>query len=1372
MSSWLLSKSDPLFFKESEGTDQPLGTVEENFQFAYENDRLNEIGSSKAESYADVWGPIVDEINEKGGPLFRNPGNVVYNNKHYENRKNRIFDYVEQNQELFPELQDIRTRDFDSQAQGLAQQARDEFNELDQRSPGLTNVLAQFSGSFASFFRDPGMLVTMPAGLLNFGVKSLFGVAVREAGIGAGTEAINQIAVQKWYEELGYDYTYSDFIARVGTASAFGFTLPYTIAGAGQGVKMTTSQMKKGLQVLKGAGAPETPAMRAAETSIERIEAIEADNPLRPSADLDEIDASLEHQTRTVEADEAVLFNELPNIPDQPVASIDPNVYTTMGLPYRSGFVFDPEDLGVAPDLFQYKSGGDEFGITGKLAEEEVWVQYRSGTALVYEFADGRKVVADGHQRLGFAKKIKAQDPNQDPKIHALVYREVDGWTPEEMRKVAALKNIAEETGTAIDAAKVLRVDPDKISEMNLPKKSALVQQARGLVNLDNEIFMMAVNGVVPTNYAAIVGRMIPEDRDLQEAAMRVLASQEPSNEFQAQTMVGQVREIGAQKMTQDGLFGEETFAESFFAERAKVLDRALKEIRKDKAAFNNITKNAERLEAEGNVLEKANNERRINNEQKTLQLLQALANAKGPLSDALTAAARAARDSGSYAGPTRKFLDDVRAAVTAGDLDRLTASDVGRFVDGATESRPGPARTEPEIELFDEPTGQGVTRQADQLANDFLTPEKTSIDQGIVEMIRKSIDEFDEDAYIRLINPDGLRIPDEDVGTWTFDDMQEKDIPLGPVTELAVIDGIAYDKVGTNIYARDVDEFDGALVGYMEKAEDGSDLNVAEEYRGRGIGGQLSFLYRSQNPKMASGGLSIAGEATARAAFRKMKELSFIENDVDKYFVRTDDSIDIPVAQLTPTRARPEGVFSSKVFMARAARGEMSKRPPIEVRANEDGTYTLRDGNSTYAVAVDAGWETVPVRVLTDEEYAKAAQAKAIDRILNPGAKDKGRTVTKQPGEDNEYSLFEFEMLKTQQFKSIEDIMERSRNNHQMLNEMIEEITGELGIPFNIERKNGVITTPPIKKEEDLRRKLIDKYKAPADDPNPVAWLHNVTDVARSGMSITKPSDVKAVLDAINSDKYKLHVLDESFKVTDAGYFDAKALVQAPDGQLMELQFWPPGMLAAKESADLTEFGYPATYFDEKAGKEKPFVGGHKLYEIIQDRAKTATKEQIEKAEEDSKIIYGRVIAELKPEFYPLLDMLGIDRKSALKSSARLDASDSDISTDLSSARIGAAEPEPQTPATGFQTAANELSSEIAASEMPSTLKNLTDDTSDIIVSDLDNAAKAAELYPTGRVIENDDGELVVEMQSAAELKAEFDHDQDVLDRFRDCVL
>ena len=1370
MTSWLLEERDDLFFKPSQGTDKPLGTAYENMVGAFENDRLNEIGSSRAEAYSDAWGPIVDEINAKSGPVqFVNPGHFLvragaatpdYEEKGYQFAAERIYKYVDENQDLFPELSDLRDRDFAETAKSLAISAREEFNELDQRSPGLLNLGAQFTGSAGAFFRDPSMLLTLPMALYSVGTKKLYEIGLIEAAVAAGTEAANQPAVAKWWEELGYDYTYEDFVARVGTAAAFGFALPYGFAAGKKGIDMTTDQIKKGVNAFRSSGI-DTPAARAATRVAERREEVEQQNPVA-----DEI----EHQTRTSDAERAVLFNEAPAMDNQPTAQVSPEMLQAMGGPIIGARDFDPGELGVDANLFQYKSGGDEYGVTEALRGVTTWDQVRAGTALVFEFADGRKVVADGHQRLGLAKRIKDQDPNQDPRIHAYTLRETDGWTPEEVRVVAALKNIAEGSGKPVDAAKILRVDPDKIDQLNLPPQSALVRQARDLVNLSDDVFMMVVNGVIPTNYAAVVGRMIPDDPDLQEAALRVIASQEPGNEFQAQTMVGQVREMGAQKMTQDGLFGEEVFAESFFAERAKVLDRALKEIRKDKAAFNNITRNAERLEAEGNVLEKANNQRRIDNEQKTLQLLQALANAKGPLSDALTAAARTARESGSYTGPTRKFLDDVRAAVTAGDLDRLTASDVGRFIDDPGQVSPSAARPEPEISLFDEPTGPGVTRQAEQLENDLLAPEAVDIRLEIEENIRKAIDSFDEDAYIKLINPEGLRIPDEDVGTWTLDDMAEVDVPVTAKEFYRGELDIAYYKDGADIYAFDM-EMDGQLVGYVKKADGGTDLNLAQEYRGYGIGGQLSFLYRSQNPKMASGGLSVAGEAAARSAFRKMREMSEIKNDVDLYFERTDDSIDIPVAQLTPTRARPEGVFGSKVFMAQAARGERTKRPPIEVKANEDGTYTLRDGNSTYSVAVDAGWETIPARVLSDEEYAKAVQTKNISRILNPQGKDKGRTVTATGKGDNEYAHFEHTMQVNQKFQSFDDLVERSQKNHQEFNEVIDEITTELGIPFTpVRDEEGLISVPPVKKTEDVRRKLVDKYGAPEGDPNPVDWLWNITDVARSGMNITKPGDVKAVLDALNKRGY--HVLDEGFKVTPAGYFDAKALVQAKDGQLMELQFWPPGMLFAKAEADLTQFGYPATFFDEKAGKEKPYVGGHKLYEILQDRDKTATKADIRRARRISKILYGRVIAQLPTEFDPLLTMLGIERRSALKSSASPSASPAEISTDLSSPSMRPGDAEPQEDATGFQTNTEALSSDIAASDMPSTLKNLTYDTSESIVADLDNAAKNTERYPTGRVVEDDNGELVVEMQSAAELKAEFDHDADVVARFKDCVL
>ena len=42
------------------------------------------------------------------------------------------------------------------------------------------------------------------------------------------------------------------------------------------------------------------------------------------------------------------------------------------------------------------------------------WDPVKAGTVVVYEQADGKFFIADGHQRLGLAKRIKSQDPNQD----------------------------------------------------------------------------------------------------------------------------------------------------------------------------------------------------------------------------------------------------------------------------------------------------------------------------------------------------------------------------------------------------------------------------------------------------------------------------------------------------------------------------------------------------------------------------------------------------------------------------------------------------------------------------------------------------------------------------------------------------------------------------------------------------------------------------------------------------------------------------------------------------------------------------------------------------------------------------------------------
>jgi len=156
----------------------------------------------------------------------------------------------------------------------------------------------------------------------------------------------------------------------------------------------------------------------------------------------------------------------------------------------------------------------------------------------VYQYADGGQFIADGHQRLGLARRIKKQDPSQDVRLYGHMLREVDGITPEMARVAAAMKNVAEGTGTAIDAAKVLRVAPERAGE--LPPRSALVRQAQDLTFLDDDAFGAVINGLVPANYAAAIGRLIPDNPGLQKDAMSILAKTDPANEFQAEAIVRQ----------------------------------------------------------------------------------------------------------------------------------------------------------------------------------------------------------------------------------------------------------------------------------------------------------------------------------------------------------------------------------------------------------------------------------------------------------------------------------------------------------------------------------------------------------------------------------------------------------------------------------------------------------------------------------------------------------------------------------------------------------------------------------------------------------------------------------------------------------------
>lgn len=376
-----------------------------------------------------------------------------------------------------------------------------------------------------------------------------------------------------------------------------------------------------------------------------------------------------------------------------PTAEPPPQIAEAGGQPQIRGF--SPSELRLDPDRFQFKAGADSAGVSERLRGVEQWDPIKAGLGIVYEDEAGAPWIVDGHQRLGLARRIGEADPAQQPRLNAWVLRAADGVSDADVRAVAAAKNIAEGTGSPVDAAKVLRDRPDLLP--SLPPRSELVRQAQGLMNLDQEAFGKVVNGVVPANHAAIVGRLAPDDPAMQNALIDLLAKTAPDNAVQAESIVRQGLDAGLHRETQATLFGDEDVVSSLYGERARILDRALRQLRRDRSVFRSIVDNSAIIEELGNRLAQDENARQAATDGYAVQILQTLANRKGGIGDSLTGAARAVADgSANRDAATRDFVAEIRRQAASGDLARLADGGGGSALAsggaGATATRPATA--------------------------------------------------------------------------------------------------------------------------------------------------------------------------------------------------------------------------------------------------------------------------------------------------------------------------------------------------------------------------------------------------------------------------------------------------------------------------------------------------------------------------------------------------------------------------------------------------------------------------------------------------------------------------------------------------------
>ena len=91
------------------------------------------------------------------------------------------------------------------------------------------------------------------------------------------------------------------------------------------------------------------------------------------------------------------------------------------------------------------------------------------------------------------------------------------------------------------------------------------------------------------------------------------------------------------------------------------------------------------------------------------------------------------------------------------------------------------------------------------------------------------------------------------------------------------------------------------------------------------------------------------------------------LDEDHQRYFDGLDRARIVPVSQVRPARKegpRRQSVETARRRMREAAAGARDRRAPLEVRQAADGVFEIIDGNATFAVATQDGWETVPVQL------------------------------------------------------------------------------------------------------------------------------------------------------------------------------------------------------------------------------------------------------------------------------------------------------------------------------------------------------------------------------------------------------------------------
>ena len=543
-------------------------------------------------------------------------------------------------------------------------------------SPTMAGKAAGFAGGLIGGALDPTMLIPISrVGEAYKGASTVAEVAshIGKTGLEFGTfAAVADTASQEMDIAAGYQDTFDK--RRLLVATALGAGLGGGIGGMTMFIRSLrgelASQINRSVEETLGEPFSRPPMVEPDKIAVVPSD-INAQVEFAPPVGQPPVPAPPPPPAVQAAQEAAQIILDIP--PQERRAKIPSSdtVAQVIAEPQTEGapagiFMFRPTELNVDAKRFQFKEGGDEQGVTNALKSVTKWDQAKGNQVIVWQDLNGELFVVDGHQRSGLARRLIETGKEQDIQLPGLLYREADGISAEDARSIAAAKNIAEGSGSAIDGAKVLRSRPDLMDE-SLPLSAGKSRQAANLSKLGDEPFRMVINDVVPENYGAIVGERIPNDPARQEAAIKALARFEPRNENEAAVLVQRVAQAElekAQEGAQGSMFGDLETAESTAGEEMRIVGKAIQELKKDKTLFSRVVANAERIEQTGSTIEREAASSITNESELFAKRLASDAYTPGPLREEIKAAAKDLRNGKITVGEaTARIRSSLRGA-------------------------------------------------------------------------------------------------------------------------------------------------------------------------------------------------------------------------------------------------------------------------------------------------------------------------------------------------------------------------------------------------------------------------------------------------------------------------------------------------------------------------------------------------------------------------------------------------------------------------------------------------------------------------------------------------------------------------------------